>query len=217
MKLFIYDHCPYCVKARMIFGLKKTPVDLVTLLNDDEETPISMINQKMVPILEKSPGQYMPESMDIIKYIDHTFLPTMVIEKEDDSLLKLLDTVHMSYYSLVMPRWTECGMEEFKTPSAKKYFQNKKEKMIGDFSVALENTSTFKTEIENSLPTIAGKLHPEGPWYLGRQISWNDFHLFAFLRALSIVKDLSFPNTIKKYMDNCSKETGVPLNTAQAI
>ena len=26
MKLFIYDHCPFCVKARMIFGLKRQPI-----------------------------------------------------------------------------------------------------------------------------------------------------------------------------------------------
>ncbi|HCS3144438.1 TPA: glutaredoxin, partial [Shigella flexneri] len=26
MKLYIYDHCPYCLKARMIFGLKNIPV-----------------------------------------------------------------------------------------------------------------------------------------------------------------------------------------------
>ena len=38
MKLFIYDHCPFCVKARMIFGLKRQPIRLVTLLNDDETT-----------------------------------------------------------------------------------------------------------------------------------------------------------------------------------
>ncbi|EPT9973233.1 glutaredoxin, partial [Escherichia coli] len=25
MKLYIYDHCPYCLKARMIFGLKNIP------------------------------------------------------------------------------------------------------------------------------------------------------------------------------------------------
>ena len=23
MKLYVYDHCPFCVRARMIFGLKK--------------------------------------------------------------------------------------------------------------------------------------------------------------------------------------------------
>ena len=37
MKLYIYDHCPFCVKARMIFGLKNKPVELVVMLNDDEE------------------------------------------------------------------------------------------------------------------------------------------------------------------------------------
>lgn len=24
MKLYVYDHCPFCVRARMIFGLKKS-------------------------------------------------------------------------------------------------------------------------------------------------------------------------------------------------
>ncbi|MDU1427151.1 MAG: glutaredoxin, partial [Klebsiella michiganensis] len=27
MKLYIYDHCPFCLKARMIFGLKNIPVE----------------------------------------------------------------------------------------------------------------------------------------------------------------------------------------------
>ncbi|SUG28943.1 glutaredoxin [Salmonella enterica subsp. arizonae] len=39
MKLYIYDHCPFCVKARMIFGLKNIPVELNVLQNDDEATP----------------------------------------------------------------------------------------------------------------------------------------------------------------------------------
>ena len=56
MKLFIYDHCPFCVKARMIFGLKRQPIRLVTLLNDDETTPFNLIGTKMVPILIKDDG-----------------------------------------------------------------------------------------------------------------------------------------------------------------
>ncbi|VEA74095.1 Glutaredoxin-2 [Serratia rubidaea] len=70
MKLFIYDHCPFCVKARMIFGLQGKPVRLVTLLNDDEITPTTMIGKKMAPILQKDDGSYLPESMDIVHYID---------------------------------------------------------------------------------------------------------------------------------------------------
>jgi glutaredoxin 2 len=62
MKLYIYDHCPYCVKARMIFGFKNVKVELVTLLNDDEALPIKMIGQKMVPILATENGDYMAET-----------------------------------------------------------------------------------------------------------------------------------------------------------
>lgn len=43
MKLFVYDHCPFCVKARAIFRLKDVPFDLAILLNDDEATSVSMI------------------------------------------------------------------------------------------------------------------------------------------------------------------------------
>ena len=28
MNLYVYDHCPFCVRARMIFGLKNLPVEL---------------------------------------------------------------------------------------------------------------------------------------------------------------------------------------------
>lgn len=31
MKLYVYDHCPFCVRACMIFGLKNLPVELVVL------------------------------------------------------------------------------------------------------------------------------------------------------------------------------------------
>ena len=36
MRLYIYEHCPYCVKARMIFGLKSVPIELEYLLNNEE-------------------------------------------------------------------------------------------------------------------------------------------------------------------------------------
>jgi glutaredoxin 2 len=54
----------------MIFGLKNIPVELIVLLNDDELTPTRMIGQKMAPILQKDDSRYMPESMDIVHYVD---------------------------------------------------------------------------------------------------------------------------------------------------
>lgn len=51
MKLYIYEHCPFCVRARMIFGLKNVPVEQQVLLSDDFATPERMIGEKMAPIL----------------------------------------------------------------------------------------------------------------------------------------------------------------------
>ncbi len=53
MKLYIYDHCPYCLKARMIFGLKNIPIELHVLLNDDAETPTRMVGQNRFPFCKR--------------------------------------------------------------------------------------------------------------------------------------------------------------------
>ena len=53
MKLYVYDHCPFCVRARMIFGLKNLPVELVVLANDDEATPIGLVGKKLYRFLSK--------------------------------------------------------------------------------------------------------------------------------------------------------------------
>ena len=179
-RLFIYDHCPYCVKARMIFGLKNQALENIILLNDDEKTPVSMIGQKMVPILQKENGKFMPESLDIIKYIDNKFSPSQVVWEEDSSLMETLHQAREDYYSLVMPRWVQSDMEEFKTESARKYFQNKKEHIIGSFSSALEQTEHFKKNISKTLETLTQQFSPTSEWYKGDNISLNDFHLFAF-------------------------------------
>ena len=217
MKLFIYDHCPYCVKARMIFGLKNQPVENIVLLNDDEETPISMIGQKMLPILETPEGTFMPESLDIIQYIDKKFSPQTVTMEEDPFLINTLSELRLSYCSLTMPRWPQASMKEFKTSSAQQYFQNKKEKMIGPFSAALEKTQEFKTEALQILGKIAKEIPNPDRWYLGQTFSLNDFHLFAALRALTIVKDMPFPEPLIQYMNICSQKTNVPLNTDIAV
>ena len=43
MRLYIYDHCPFCARARMIFGLRDVPLETQTLLFDDAETPTRLV------------------------------------------------------------------------------------------------------------------------------------------------------------------------------
>jgi len=70
MKLHIYEHCPFCVRARMIFGIKKIPFELRVMSEADAETPTSMVGKKIAPILEKDDGTFMAGSRDIVHYVD---------------------------------------------------------------------------------------------------------------------------------------------------
>ena len=83
MKLYTYDHCPYCVRARMIFGFKNIEFEHVILGNADEKTPIDMVGAKMLPILEKEDGSFMAESMDIIDYIDENYGEAIPFEQRN--------------------------------------------------------------------------------------------------------------------------------------
>ena len=216
MKLYIYDHCPYCVKARMIFGLKNIPVQLVCLLNDDEKTLFAMIGQKMVPVLEHSPGQFMPESLDIIRYVDKKHPPALVSSwKEDKALFRWLQENSTLIYNLAMPRWVKAPLEEFQTRPARDYFQNKKEQSIGPFEKALKNTR-LKQKMAMQLMQLNHQL-PEKSAFLKGSISVNDFHLLAALRSLTIVKNLNWPKNVRYYMEKLAAKSHIPLHDDIAL
>jgi len=211
MILYIYDHCPYCVKARMIFGFKNQAVELKTFLNDDETTPIAMIGVKMVPILEYEAGKFMPESMDIVDFIDKKYSPSLVKPSEDSKLLNWINQNHSLNYKLAMPRWVQAPLEEFQSSSAKNYFEKKKTAYIGSFTENLKESPALISQMEKELKNLESSLDSNSSFYQ-EKLSFNDFHLFPFLRSLSVVKGLSFPPKTKKYMENLSKLSQIPLH-----
>lgn len=103
MKLYIYDHCPFCLKARMIFGLKNLPVELITLQNDDEATPTRMIGKKMAPILQKDDSRYLPESMDIVHYVDQLDGQPLLTGKQNPAIEEWLRKVNGYVNRLLIP------------------------------------------------------------------------------------------------------------------
>ena len=211
MKLYVYGHCPYCVKAQMIFGLKKIKVKIVPLPYDDEKTPKKMIGQKMLPILEVE-KEYMPESLDIIKYIDQNFGSAPIVKwRECKRLNKWFDGNEFLHYYLAMPRWTKSRLPEFKTAKSKRYFQQKKEASLGSFKEALDDSEDLINQIQSRLEKLE-KLFGATGSYFKKDLSVNDFHLFAYLRMLSVVKGIKFPPKTKKYLTKMSKKTGIDLH-----
>lgn len=46
MKLYIYDHCPFCARTLMAFALKNVPVTLSIIMEGDTDTPL-LFNQPL--------------------------------------------------------------------------------------------------------------------------------------------------------------------------
>ncbi len=143
MKLYIYDHCPFCIKARMIFGLKNLPVELNILLSDDEATPTKMIGQKMAPILQKDDSRYLPESMDIVHYVDKLDGKPLLTGKRNPKLEEWLRKVNGYVNKLLIPRFAKSAFAEFATPEARDYFREKKQASLGDFAELLSISPTL--------------------------------------------------------------------------
>lgn len=215
MKLYIYDHCPYCVKARMIFGLKNIPVELNVLLSDDEATPTRMIGQKMAPILQKDDSRYLPESMDIVHYIDNLDGKPLLTGKPNPALETWLRKVNGYVNRLLIPRFARSRFDEFATPEARAYFVNKKEAALGDFADNLAHSPGLIKNISDDLRAL-DKLIVQ-PNALNGELSEDDIHLFPLLRNLTLVAGVVWPTRVADYRDNMAKQTQINLLSSMAI
>jgi glutaredoxin 2 len=215
VKLYIYDHCPFCLKARMIFGLKNLPVELNVLLNDDEATPVRMIGQKMAPILQKDDSRYLPESMDIVHYVDQLDHQPLLTGAQNPAIAEWLRKVNGYVNRLLIPRFAKSPFDEFATPEARAYFVAKKEAAIGDFAEHLAHSAGLIKNISDDLRAL-DKLIVK-PNAVNGELSEDDIHLFPLLRNLTLVAGITWPTRVADYCDNMAKQTQINLLSSMAI
>ena len=187
MKLYIYDHCPYCLKARMIFGLKNIPVELHVLLNDDAETPTRMVGQKQVPILQKDDSRYMPESMDIVHYVDKLDGKPLLTGKRSPAIEEWLRKVNGYANKLLLP----------------------------NFADLLAHSDGLIKNISDDLRAL-DKLIVK-PNAVNGELSEDDIQLFPLLRNLTLVAGINWPSRVADYRDNMAKQTQINLLSSMAI
>lgn len=215
MKLYIYDHCPFCVRARMIVGVRQMAVENIILLNDDEATPIGLIGAKQVPILQKPDGSHMGESLDIVHYLNE-LSGNAPLTPARAEVQAWFERVNEYYNRLVQPRDVQLGLAEFATPEAIKYFVDKKEKTIGSFEKNLNKTAEYLAKIQADLTDLSALALSEN--YLnGENVSLEDVLIFPVLRNLTMVRGVIFPDNLLNYMMNISTQSGVDLFFDRAL
>ena len=215
MKLYIYDHCPFCVRARMIFGIQQIPVEQIILANDDEATPIRLIGAKQVPILQKPDGSYMGESLDIVRHINAQ-ASQPISETIRPEIQAWADKVGEYYNQLLFPRSIQLGLPEFATPSAVVYFIRKKEAQIGTgIAQMLDKMPELLAQIHDDLQTLASRIHANA--LNGSEISMEDIIIFPMLRNLSMVRDIQFPPIVRDYIANMAERSRVNTYFDRAV
>ena len=216
MKLYVYDHCPYCVRARMIFGLKNIAFEKIVLLNDDEVTPNSLVGKKVVPILIKEDGTAMPESLDIVRYVDQHFGAPIIADNVRPELEQLIKQISSYSNRLLIPRFIKLGLPEYATEGAITYFINKKTESIGDFAENLANTAQYVEKLQLDL-TALESLILAADKANGEQLSIEDIILFPILRNLTCVKEVNFPTKVKAYVEKMAELSQIELYTNKAL
>lgn len=215
MKLYIYEHCPFCMKARMIFGLKNIPVELVVLLNDDEATPTRMIGKKVVPILQKDDSRYMSESMDIVHYVDNLDGKPLLTGARNPAIEEWLRRVNGYVNRLLLPRIAKAPFAEFATPEARHYFIEKKQASIGSFDEQLAHSPGLIKNISDDLRALDKLI--QQPNAVNGELSEDDLHLFPLLRNLTLVAGVSYPSRVTDYRDNMAKQTQINLLSSISV
>jgi len=199
----------------MIFGLKNIPVELNVLMNDDVDTPTRMIGQKMAPILQKDDSRYMPESMDIVHYVDKLDGKPLLTGARNPAIATWLRKVNEYANRLLLPRMTKAPFDEFSTPEARAYFTEKKQAAIGPFAEHMAHSPGLIKNISDDLRAL--DKHIKAPNAVNGELSEDDIDLFPLLRNLTLVQGITWPTRVADYRDNMAKQTQVNLLTSMAI
>lgn len=211
MKLYLYDHCPFCTRAHMIFGLKNIPVEVDYFLENDVDSPTELVGKKITPILRKTDGSHMPESMDIVHYVDALEGERIVKPLAEDNPYKnFWDKVAGPIFRLAIPRLTEADLPEFATAEAREAFRVRQTKNFGDYSELIEQTPELIKTVEQHLADFAPTLAERDG------VSEGDFFAYPLLRALTIVKGINYPAAVKAYIEDMAKATNTTLYTDMA-
>jgi len=217
--IYVYDHCPFCVRARMILGLKGVPHQLTFLDNDDIETPMAMVGKKVVPILEMTDTEgkavVMPESMDIVKRVDEDsrWGPPLLKPATNREDIKLFfESIADLSRRCTRPRFALSSvLPEFHTPAARAAFvKNHPFKSAPfDYTENLINTKLV-SELSERLKELDGLIFSKECVTEGG-VSYDDIDLFGKTRGLTVVKGLLLPPKLEAYLECFAEKTEIPL------
>ncbi len=196
--LFHYEHCPFCIRVRMTFGLLDKAYESKVLPYNDVKTPESLTGKKMLPILSVN-SKPMNESLEIMQLLDETNKLKIKETINDPSFPQfeaLLSRLSNLVHPLAMPYWI--WTPEFDEDS-RNYFLIQKEKKRGPFKNLVHNRDTFISALDKEWRELEKNLHP---FFESDEFGLKDILLASHLWGLYVVPEFQFPEKIHGYLQS---------------
>ncbi|PJE79191.1 Glutaredoxin 2 [invertebrate metagenome] len=207
MKLYIYEHCPFCARVRYVAGMLDIDLNINILDYHDEQTPTTLIGKKSVPILLNG-DVAKAESMDIIagflreKQQDQTVVVSEAVRNWQSDAFPLLQKIGY-------PRWVNLTLKEFHTEQSRTEWRQKKETSELNFDNLLKNTDIIVKQV-NPLVERAFQL-------LSIQNGQSTLSLveqaiiFSILRGLYSEPSINWGKKLDTWLQSQSSKTNISL------
>jgi glutaredoxin 2 len=212
MKLYIYEHCPFCVRPRLVANVKSLPVSLQILANDDEQTHFDLISQKIVPILEKDDETRMTESLDICHFIDQYDENPIIKPSANNPIINQIMkdlSSEAKYLTHARQIFHPMNDVDYPTQSAKDYFRAKKEESLGmSFENAIQDSALYAKSVQVLLDQL--DQHLTSKFMTNEEFSMDDILFFPTLRGLTIALDaINLPDNVSTYLEKIYRITDI--------
>lgn len=244
--LYVYDHCPFCVRVRLALGVKNVKHLIHFLANDDIDTPTGLVGKKIAPIFELPDEKFiMTESLDIITKIDteESFGPTsQILPSSGRKDIKAWQkSVQVLLRTLQRPRYVATGLlPEFQQIDGRHAFiKNHQlppyekpewkgdgtpenpgmdmEDKMGLYAEAMAaDPASLVEDLNARLVELDDMVFSEHYCSEGG-FCLDDVDLWARLRSITIVQGVEWPSKLRSYMDNLSALGDVPLYDEMAL
>lgn len=156
----------------------------------------------------------MPESMDIVHYVDKLDGKPLLTGKRNPAIETWLRKVNGYANRLLIPRFAKSAFDEFATPEARAYFVKER----GGYRQLCRPSRPFPGLVKNISDDLrALDKSIVQPNAVNGELSEDDIHLFPLLRNLTLVAGVNWPSRVAAYRDNMAKQTQINLLSSMAI
>lgn len=244
--VYVYDHCPFCVRVRLALGIKNVKHLVHFLANDDIPTPTKLVGKKIAPIFSIPEDDFvMGESLDIIEKVDSdkSFGATgqLLPATGRKDLKAWQKSVQTLLRTLQRPRYVATGLlPEFQQIDGRHAFiknhqlppyekpewkgdgteenpgMNMEEKLKLYAEAMAKDPTALLEDLNAKLIEMDDMIFSEHHCSEGG-LSMDDIDLWSRLRSITIVKGVQWPSKLRAYMDNLSVLGDVPLYDEMAL